>query len=92
MRKLLLCSVLAVSFLVYSQQGYAKNCRDDSIRSVSSDGQILVMLSGSVYEVDQIDRIDSALWLAADDVLICDDNEIINTDEQGEKVSAARIK
>ena len=89
MRKLLMCGAL---LLVYSQHGYAKNCSDDSISSVSSDGQSLVMMSGAIYEVGQADRIDSALWLAADDVLICDDNEIINTDEQGEKVSVSRLK
>jgi hypothetical protein len=81
----------------------AKNCFDDSIRDVSQSGEVLVMLSGGVYEVLPGDEIDSALWLATDDVLICETSvpykgkvytifEIINTDEQGEKVSARRLK
>jgi hypothetical protein len=31
-------------------------------------------------------------YKASDDVLICDEEEIINTDENGEKASVRRIK
>jgi hypothetical protein len=48
------------------------------------------MLDGSIWK--SLDRVTSSTWLTADDVLICDDDEIINTDEDGESVSAVRIR
>jgi len=45
---------------------------DDTVRSKSDDGSILVMMSGAVYEVLPGDNIDSALWLPPEDVLICE--------------------
>ena len=69
----------------------AAACDDDTIRSVSGDGSIIIMTSGAVYEVDGADTVDSALWSAADDVLVCNDT-IINTDEDGEKVDATRLR
>ena len=61
------------------------------------------MLSGSVWEIDDADQVDSQLWLPAEDVLICFEGSfqykgkslglytIINTDESGEKVGAQRL-
>jgi hypothetical protein len=66
-------------------------CDEDTIQSVSRDGSILVMLSGAVYRVSNLDRIDSMLWLPSDDVLVCG-NKIINTDEDGEKVEVTRLR
>lgn len=62
----------ATAVLASSSPALAKNCFDDSIRDVSQSGEVLVMLSGAVYEVMAGDEIDSALWLASDDVLICE--------------------
>jgi hypothetical protein len=75
---------------------------DDTVQSKTDDGSILVMMSGAVYEVLPGDNIDSALWLAPEDVLICEapisyqgrtvmTYDIINTDE-GEKVGAQRLR
>lgn len=61
------------------------------------------MISGAVYEVDAGDQVDSALWLESDDVLVCETSvnyqgrvvtlyDIINTDENGEKVGAQRLR
>jgi hypothetical protein len=47
---------------------HAKTCWDDSIESVSDDGDIVKMLSGSVWEIDDADQVDSQLWLPAEDV------------------------
>jgi hypothetical protein len=66
-------------------------CEDDTLESVSDGGEILIMISGEVFQVNPIDQVDTALWLAADDVLICDDI-IVNTDENGEKISATRLR
>jgi hypothetical protein len=82
--------------------GYSANCKDDTLWKVSRDGEILIMLSGEVYEVLPGDEIDSQLWLPPSEVTICEKSlkikgklwkyyEIINLDE-GEKVGALRIK
>jgi len=78
--------------LVLSAPTFAQSCDDDSIRSVSSDGAIIVMNSGGVFRVSPSDQVDTALWLSADDVLICGDSEIVNTDENGERASVVRLR
>ena len=71
---------------------FAQSCDDDSIESVSDDGAIIVMMSGAVFRVNPADQVDTALWLPADDVLICNhDTEIINTDENGERAAVSRL-
>ena len=82
--------------------GYSSNCKDDTLWKVSRDGEILIMLSGEVYEVLPGDEIDSQLWLPPSEVIIWEKSlkvrgklwkyyEIINLDEN-EKVGALRIK
>jgi hypothetical protein len=71
--------------------GQASACDEDMISTVSSEGAVIVMLSGAVYRVDIGDRLDSALWLPPADVLVCDDR-IINKDESGESVGVVRIR
>jgi hypothetical protein len=77
-------------------------CDDDSIKSVTDDGDIIVMLSGHVYQVLPGDTIDAMLWLPASDVMICARSisvrernmiyyEIINTDDK-EKVGAILLR
>lgn len=84
------------------REAKARSCLDDTVQSKTDDGSILVMMSGAVYEVLAGDNIDSALWLAPEDVLICEapipyqgrtvmTYDIINTDE-GEKVGAQRLR
>lgn len=103
MRPALWICALAASVAATMSAAAAKTCYDDSIQEVSESGEIIVMLSGQIFEVDPGDRVDSALWLAAEDVLICETPvnyqgkvymlyEIINTDESAEKVSAHRLK
>jgi hypothetical protein len=77
-------------------------CDEDSIKSVTDDGDVIVMLSGHVYQVLPGDNIDSMLWLPASDVMICARSinvsgrnmiyyEIINTDDK-EKVGAVIVR
>jgi hypothetical protein len=84
------------------REAKARSCLDDTVQSKSDDGSILVMMSGAVYEVLPGDNIDSALWLAPQDVPICEAPivyqgrtvmiyDVINTDE-GEKVGAHRLR
>src|SRR5262249_22636298 len=92
----------ALCGLALTPNASAADCTDDSIRSVTSDGEIIVMLSGAVFEVLPGDTIDSALWLPASDVIICMRSlnvrgkqmkyyEIINLDDK-EKVGATRLR
>jgi hypothetical protein len=94
-------TLAAVNFAP-GREAKARSCLDDTVKSKSDDGSILVMMSGAVYEVLPGDNIDSALWLPPEDVLICEapiayqgrtvmTYEIINTDE-GEKVGAQRLR
>lgn len=95
---------LAAFLLLIPALAYAeKTCVDDTIEEVAGDGAILTMLSGSIWKVDAVDRIDSALWLGTEDVLICSEAlpikgggtfvayTILNKDESAEQVEAARI-
>jgi len=81
----------------------AMTCEEDSISDVSSSGAIIEMASGQIYKVDDADRADSSQWQAADDVLICGNvfvyqsqtwtlYTIINKDEDGEQVGAERLQ
>jgi hypothetical protein len=75
---------------------------EDSIKSVTDDGEIIVTLSGHVYQVLPGDNITSMLWLPASGVMICVRSinvrgrnmiyhEIINTDDKG-KVGAVLLR
>jgi hypothetical protein len=81
----------------------ARDCDEDTLSEKSESGEILMMMSGAVFEVLPGDQIDSALWLPPEDVLICSSvvtmrgkqyvvYDIINTDEHGEKVGATRLR
>jgi hypothetical protein len=51
-----------------------------SIVSVERDGKVIKLDDGSLWEVDDVDTVDTALWLVADEVVLCE-GKIINTDE-----------
>jgi hypothetical protein len=87
-------AIALFGWLVLSQPASAMNCEEDSLSDVSGSGAILEMLSGQIYRVDDADQVDSSLWLAAEDVLICSKTvayhgkvltvyTIINKDENG---------
>jgi hypothetical protein len=62
----------------------------------NADGKILILLDGSMWQVMDIDTVDSSLWLPVEDVLVvraerpigCYTYTIINTEEHAEKVQA----
>jgi hypothetical protein len=97
---------IRLAYLVASRRIAASSWRNDSFRlssGISGSGAILEMLSGQIYRVDDVDQVDSALCLAADDLLICTKSivykekhltlyTVINKDESGEEVSAERLK
>jgi hypothetical protein len=82
--------ILAITPFMFGLS-HASSCNQESIRNKSDDGGVLILTDGTVWEVDAVDRVDSALWMTGDDVLVCDDY-IINTDENGEKVDVRRLK
>ena len=72
-------------------RSHSSGCEDGHwVDSVSDDGTIVKLEDGSVWEVDAVDAIDSALWLPTTDIIACDD-KLINTDDN-EKVSATRLR
>ena len=60
------------------------------IDAVLSDGEVIKLEDGSLWEVDAGDQATAALWLAMTDVVVCD-AKIINTDDN-ESVEARRLK
>ncbi len=75
-------------------------CDTDVIEVVTSDGAILITVSGQMYHVLPGDDFYSAVWLPTEEIIICDDDvvrfegesralyAIINKDENSEHVSA----
>jgi hypothetical protein len=91
-----------LGLLLLIPTAHAAQCDEDTIRSVTNDGEIIVMQSGAVFEVMAGDTVDSALWLPVSDVMICQRAltvrgravsyyEIINLDDR-EKVSATKLR
>ncbi len=75
----------------------SSGCEDDSVETVSGDGTILKTASGHVYEINGADAVDVALWLPADDLLVCPTSsrgiyKIINTDEENEVAYGRRLR
>jgi hypothetical protein len=62
-----------------------------SIQAVLDDGSVVKLDDGSIWKVDQIDAVTASLWLAPADVLVCDDERIINVDDE-ETVHVHRIR
>jgi len=76
---------------VLGQRGSLSGCESGHwVESVSSDGQIVKLEDGSIWEVDGVDAIDSVLWLPTTEIVACDD-KLINTDDN-ETVSATRLR
>ncbi len=54
------------------------------------DGKYIKLEDGSLWQVDATDRINSALWLETDDIIVCN-QKLVDTDDK-ESVEARRIK
>ncbi len=61
------------------------------ISDVKGNGTILIMLDGSMFEVDSIDEIYTSLWLGISDGLLINGNTLINFDSD-EPVGVFRLK
>ncbi len=60
------------------------------VDSVLSDGEVVKLEDGSIWQIDSVDTVDSSLWLETDDVTVCD-GKLINTDDHS-SVGAHRLK
>jgi hypothetical protein len=77
-------------------------CNEDTIRTVASDGQILITASGQMYRMLPGYDFYSKVWLPTETIIICEDAlvwfegggarrmiyAIVNKDENNEHVSA----
>lgn len=59
------------------------------IQSVSSNGEIIKLEDGSIWQVNSVDSVVSSIWLSSSSVLVCD-YKLINTDDN-ETVEASRL-
>jgi hypothetical protein len=50
------------------------------IESVEGDGKLIKLEDGSMWEVDDVDTVDTAIWLPVSNVVICG-TKMINTDD-----------
>lgn len=65
-----------------------------TLRSVSDDGSIVVLMDGDVYAVAPGDQAIAASWTDDDDIDVCDssgDIELIDVDSEGDVVDAKLI-
>jgi len=63
-------------------------CDEDTIDTISDEGDLIVLDSGDSYDVDLGDEGTALGWSEGDDVLVCDAT-IVNKDEDGERVSVS---
>jgi hypothetical protein len=83
--------LVAVATLVLAAGTARADCEDGHwIQSVSSDGAIVILEDGSVWEINPSDQVDTALWLPITNIVACDD-KLIDTDDN-EIAEATRIK
>jgi hypothetical protein len=96
-------NILSIMGMSNSAVALEKTCYDDWISKVSRSGDIVVMSSGHVYQIDSFNTFDTVIWLPAEEVLICETTDvrqgvrvsiydIINTDAGGGSVWAQRLK
>lgn len=67
--------------------------RKATISAVSSDGSVITMLDDSIYEIDQLGRIYTSLWLPVTEVFILETGKIFNASGSGgEMIDCGRLK
>ena len=82
MKSVLTTAALIACFSV-PQPAWAAFCNVDTIETVSSDGEFIILESGKRYDVDASDEVTVSSWQEGDDVLVCNGHTII---EGGERV------
>lgn len=72
-------------------EGRGEPAKTVHISEVKGNGTILMMLDGSIYEVDSIDEIYTSLWLGISDAILISGTTLINFDSD-EAVTVYRLK
>lgn len=80
------CEILKASY----RRGDAAT--EGVIANVSSDGSIVKLSDGSVFEVSSLNSLTTTLWLAGSSVLVIDDGEMVNLDNGSELVTVTRLR
>jgi hypothetical protein len=62
--------LLLVAAATIITSAHARGCDEETIRSVTRGGSVVILDSGGVYEVEPDDTPDTALWNAGDSVLV----------------------
>jgi hypothetical protein len=63
-----------------------------SISEVKGDGKILTSFDGSIYEVNDLNTIDTALWLGPFEALLIDGSKLLNLEEGEEVIEVTKIR
>lgn len=61
------------------------------VTEVYDGGALLAVSDGSIWQIESIYKIDVRFWLRTEDLIICEDGKIINTDT-GEAVYARKLR
>jgi hypothetical protein len=80
-----LAVLLAFSLVTTAQA----SCDEEDIDTIGDNGGIIILKDGSVWK--SLDPITSSLWLSLDTVLVCDNDKMINKDEDGETIDVVRL-
>jgi hypothetical protein len=81
---------LLLSALIVLCMPAVASCDDETISDVKGDGEIIILLDGSVWK--SLDPATSSTWLSGEDVQMCNDDQMINVDEDGDSVDVVRIR
>lgn len=73
------------SLAVLAAEPALASCEEETIDTVSEDGDLIVLSDGQAYDVMPGDDVTASLWMEGQTVLVCGDT-IINKDDHGEKV------
>lgn len=79
--------ICAVALLITAAPAMA-SCDEDTIDTVSSDGDLIILSSGDAFDVAAGDDATASTWNEGDNVLMCGD-VIINKDDSGAKVAVS---
>ena len=63
-----------------------------SISEVKGDGKILTTLAGPLFEVGDLNTIETSLWLGPFDALLIDGSRLLNLDDGGEIIEVTKIR
>jgi hypothetical protein len=79
--------VCAITILMTAAPAMA-SCDEDTIDTVSEDGDVIILSSGDAFDVAAGDDATASTWNEGDNVLMCGD-VIINKDDSGAKVGVS---